>query len=88
LRSLEDAQASARRLIGSLEEQVDQYERQLGAERAAHAETRRMLLEVQRKLATAQGAEKRLGEVILGMHAQVSLLESEVNAPVWRRVFH
>jgi DNA-binding transcriptional MerR regulator len=87
LRSLEDALARARRLIGALEEQVDRYEQQLGAERAAHAETRRALLEVQRRLAAAQGAEKRLGEVILGMHAQVTLLESEVNAPVWRRVF-
>jgi DNA-binding transcriptional MerR regulator len=87
LRSLEDALARARHQIGSLEEQVEQYEQQLGAERAAHAETRRMLLEVQRKLTMAQGAEQRLGEVILGMHAQVTLLESEANAPVWRRVF-
>jgi DNA-binding transcriptional MerR regulator len=87
LHSLEDALARARRQIGSLEEQVDQYEQQHGAERASHAETKRTLLEVQRRLAAAQGAEKRLGEVIVGMHAQVTLLESEVNAPVWRRVF-
>jgi hypothetical protein len=87
LRSLEDALASARRQIALLEEQANQYEQQLEAERVAHAATRRTLLVVQRKLAAAQGAEKPLGEVILGMHAQVTLLESEVNAPVWRRVF-
>jgi DNA-binding transcriptional MerR regulator len=87
LRSLEEALARARRQMDSLEEQAMQYEQQLEAERAAHAETRRALLEVQRKLTAAQRAEKRLGEVVVGMHAQVTLLESEVNAPVWRRVF-
>jgi DNA-binding transcriptional MerR regulator len=87
LRSLEDALARARRDVGSLEEEANQYEQQLEAERAAHAETRRTLLVSQRRLAEAQRAEKRLGEVILGLHAQVSLLEHEVNAPVWKRVF-
>jgi DNA-binding transcriptional MerR regulator len=87
LRSMEEALAKARRQIGSLEEEANQYEQQLEAERAAHAETRRTLLVVQRRLAEAQRAEKRLGEVILGLHAQVSLLEREVNAPVWKRVF-
>ena len=85
-RLLEDALARARGRVGALEEQAVRYERQLGAEQAAHAETRRTLVEVERKLAEAQRANGRLGEVIAGLHAQVTLLESEVNAPVWRRV--
>ena len=86
LRDLEEALARARRRIGSLEEQAVQDEHQLEAERAAHAETRRQLLEVQRTLNQAQRDKQRLGEVIAGLHAQVRLLEREVHAPVWRRV--
>ena len=87
LRSLEDALARARRHVGSLEEQAVRDERQLGTEQAAHAETRRMLLAVQRKLAEAQRANARLMEANLGLHAQVARLEGQVNAPVWKRVF-
>jgi DNA-binding transcriptional MerR regulator len=85
--SLEDALRQARRHIDSLEEEAIVYEQQLEAERAAHAETRRMLLMIQHKLAEAQRTEQRLGEVIVGLHAQVRRLESEAHAPVWRRVF-
>ncbi len=87
LRSLEDALARARRHVGSLEEQAVRDERQLGTEQASHAETRRMLLAVQRKLAEAQRANARLMEANLGLHAQVARLEGQVNAPVWKRVF-
>jgi len=86
LRGLEEALALARRRIGSLEEQAVQDEHQLEAERTAHAETRRQLLEVQHTLDQAQRDKQRLGEVIAGMHAQVRLLEREVHTPVWRRV--
>ena len=86
VRGLEEALAIARRRIVSLEEQAVHDEHQLEAERAAHAETRRQLLEVQRTLDQAQRDRQRLGEVIAGMHAQVRLLEREVHAPVWRRV--
>jgi DNA-binding transcriptional MerR regulator len=87
LRRREDALARARRHVGSLEEQAARDERQLRAEQAAHAETRRTLLEVQRKLAEAQRANTRLLEANLGLHAQVARLEGQVNAPVWKRVF-
>jgi DNA-binding transcriptional MerR regulator len=87
LRSLEDALATARRDIGSLEEQAVRHDRQLRAEQAAHAETRRALLEVQRKLAEAQRVNARVQEANAGLHAQVARLEDQVNAPVWKRVF-
>jgi len=87
LRGLEDALARARLQIGSLEEQAVRDERQIGVEQAAHAETRRTLLAVQRKLAEAERANARLIEANLGLHAQVAHLEDQVNAPVWKRVF-
>jgi DNA-binding transcriptional MerR regulator len=87
LRSLEDALTRARREVGSLEEQAVRHERQLRAEQAAHAETRRALLEVQRKLAEAQRVNTRFQEANRGLHAQVARLEDQVNAPVWKRVF-
>jgi DNA-binding transcriptional MerR regulator len=87
LRSLEDALTRARREVGSLEEQAVRHARQLRAEQAAHAETRRALLEVQRKLAEAQRVNARFQEANLGLHAQVALLERQLNAPVWKRVF-
>jgi len=62
-------------------------ERQLRTEQAAHAETRRTLREVQRKLAEAQRTNARLIEANLGLHAQVARLKGQVNAPVWKRVF-
>jgi len=87
LRNLEEALAKALRWIDSLEEQAVLDEHLLEAERAAHAETRRTLLQVRRDLAAAQRAEERLREAVAGLHAQVDLLKSEADAPVWKRVF-
>jgi DNA-binding transcriptional MerR regulator len=87
LRRAEEALGRLRRLADTLAEQADGYKQLLEAERAAHAETRRTLLQVQRELAAAQRAEERLREAVAGLHAQVDLLTSEVDAPVWKRVF-
>jgi uncharacterized coiled-coil DUF342 family protein len=80
LHGLEERLGRLRRLAESLGQQADEYNRQLEVERAAHAETQRALLQARRELAEAR-------RVIAGMHAQVKLLEREVHAPVWRRVF-
>jgi DNA-binding transcriptional MerR regulator len=87
LRRMEEALGRLQRLADTLAEQADGYKQQLEAERAAHAETRRTLVQAQRELVVAQRAEKRLGEAVAGLHAQVDLLKSEVDAPVWKRVF-
>jgi DNA-binding transcriptional MerR regulator len=84
---LEDALARARAHVGALEAQAVRYEHQLAAEQAAHAATRRALLEAQRQLAEAGHANRRLIEANLGLHAQVAQLEQELDAPVWQRVF-
>jgi DNA-binding transcriptional MerR regulator len=87
LRRVEEALGRLRRLADTLAEQADGYKQLLEAERAAHAETRHTLLQVQRELAAAQRAEERLNQAVAGLHAQVDLLTSEVDAPVWKRVF-
>ena len=87
LANLEQALASARARIGALQEQAIRCERQLGAEQASHAETQGALLQAERKLAEAQRVNTWLMEANVGLHAQVALLEREVNAPVWKRVF-
>ena len=87
LRDLEDALGRARATIRSLQEQAERYEQRLAAEQAAHAETRRALVEAQQKLAEAQRLSARLAEANAGLHAQVTRLEREVNTPRWQRVF-
>jgi len=87
LRHSEEARGRLRQLVETLGERADSYQQQLEAEQAAHADTRRVLREVQRKLAEAERQKERLGEVNAGLHAQVKLLEREMDAPVWRRVF-
>ena len=87
LRCSEEARGRLRQLVETLGERADGYKQQLEAEQAAHAETRRVLREVQRRLAEAERQEERLSEVNAGLHAQVKLLEREMNASVWRRFF-
>jgi len=84
---LEDALARARDRARALEERAIRCERQLEIEQAAHAEMQRALVQVQRKLAETQRVNARLLEANVGLHAPVALLEEQVNAGPWKRVF-